>query len=81
MMLTERVSMHRTKTIESEAYISQREASQRIGVCQATMASLILRGIIPAKRVHGVRSVWVKESDVSSFMKGVRSESMSQAGH
>lgn len=73
--------MHRAKTIDGEAYVSQREASQRIGVCQATMASLILRGIIPAKRINGVRSVWVRESDVTAFTEGGHSESRTQADY
>lgn len=70
--------MYRTKTIDGETYVSQREASQRIGVCQATMASLILRGIIAARRVNGVRSVWVRESDLTAFTEGGRDESRTQ---
>lgn len=73
--------MHRTKTIDGETYVSQREASQRIGVCQATMASLVSKGIIAARRISGVRSVWVRESDITAFTEGGHSESRAQAGY
>jgi hypothetical protein len=63
--------MHRIKRIDGETYVSQREAASRIGVCQATMARIILKGTLKARRIDGVRSVWVKESDLESLVRGL----------
>lgn len=56
--------MHREKVIDGEKYISQREASRRLGVCQLTFAKIVSKGLVKSKKVVGVRSVWVRESDL-----------------
>lgn len=72
MMLTREISMqYRVKMISGEAYISQREAAKRLGVCQATMSRIVERGSVTTSRVDGVRSVWVRESDLVRLRKGL----------
>ena len=71
--------MYRGKQFDGQTYVSQREASRRIGVCQATMAKMILRGSISVKRIPGVRSVWVKEADLEDYVGACNGESEVQA--
>lgn len=71
--------MYRGKQFDGQTYVSQREASRRIGVCQATMAKMILRGAIGVKRIPGVRSVWVKESDLEDYVGACSGEPEVQA--
>lgn len=63
--------MHRARVFDGQRYVSQREAATRIGVCQATMAKLISRGMLETRRIEGVRSVWVRESDLEFLKKGL----------
>lgn len=60
----------RVRMIDGQTYITQRQAAQRLGVCQATMKKLVASGDVSIAKIRNVRSVWVCESDVEKILKG-----------
>lgn len=62
--------MHRSRLVNGETYLSQREAAKRLGVCQATLAKLIKVGDLSVYKLRNVRSVWVSEKDVAKIARG-----------
>jgi excisionase family DNA binding protein len=60
----------RSRTVDGQIYLSQREAAKRLGVCQATMSRLVQRGDLSVLKLRNVKSVWVSQEDVEKIKRG-----------
>lgn len=60
----------RSRTVDGQTYLSQREAAKRLGVCQATMSKLVQRGDLSVLKLRNVKSVWVSQEDVEKIRRG-----------
>jgi excisionase family DNA binding protein len=52
-------------------FVRRREAARLLAVCESTLDGWIGRGLIPATRPPGARSVLIKRADLLAFAGGV----------
>jgi len=62
-----------SKELPRRTWLSQVEAAEYIGVSDRTIRNYIARGVLPARRIRGSRSIRIELADLDALLKPIPS--------
>jgi excisionase family DNA binding protein len=57
----------------SQVWLSQADAAEFLGVTDRTIRNYIARGILPASRIKGSRSIRISQADLEELLRPIPS--------